>query len=210
MGTHPALDTELRYVADDATSVETTVSSVDQQQLSRALPVREPISYRGQRNYSGLFWSATTGAHVLYESLLELDRLSIVDFDPDVMWIAAQPMWVQGCDGDRRHRHVPDFLLTQGAGLFTVLDVKSETFVSQPEVAAVFAWTGQACAALGWRYDVWTGGDPLVLANIRARSTARRLAKFTDLSVVSHLSHGDLLGIALALIAAVSWGRTSC
>ncbi|MFE3945064.1 hypothetical protein ACFXPV_24900 [Streptomyces sp. NPDC059118] len=31
-------------------------------------PVREFPSYRGQRNYPGLYWSATAGTHVGYES----------------------------------------------------------------------------------------------------------------------------------------------
>jgi hypothetical protein len=32
---------------------------------------RKPPAYRGQRNFPGWWWSATTRSHVLYESWLE-------------------------------------------------------------------------------------------------------------------------------------------
>lgn len=48
-------------------------------------------SARGQVHYPGYFWSATTGAHVIYESRLELARLLLADFDRHVAVIAAQP-----------------------------------------------------------------------------------------------------------------------
>lgn len=64
--------------------------------VCRALPVRRIRSRHQQRDCPGLFWSATTGGHVPYESRLELDRLWLADFDPDVSRIAAQPMWIVG------------------------------------------------------------------------------------------------------------------
>lgn len=38
-------------------------------------PVRSFPVYRGQRNNTGLWWSATTGGHVGFESWLERDHL---------------------------------------------------------------------------------------------------------------------------------------
>jgi len=38
-----------------------------------------------------MYWSATTGTHVVYESRLELARLLLADFDPAVVNILAQP-----------------------------------------------------------------------------------------------------------------------
>ena len=46
---------------------------------------------QGQRHYSGTYWSATMGDHVIYESRLELARLLFADFDPSVRRIVAQP-----------------------------------------------------------------------------------------------------------------------
>ena len=50
--------------------------------------------HHGQAHYSGWYWSATTGGHVVYESRLELARLLLADFDPRVAAIAAQPFCV--------------------------------------------------------------------------------------------------------------------
>ncbi|MGP5838827.1 TnsA-like heteromeric transposase endonuclease subunit [Brachybacterium alimentarium] len=179
MAAQSLLDTELRYLAEDETSVTTSVRSVDKDRLSHALPVRTPRSYAGQRHYSGLFWSATTRGHVPYESRLELDRLWLADFDPEIVWIAAQPMWLRGRDGNTLRRHAPDFLLLGAGGGVTVVDVKPAPFAARPQVAAVFTWTSGICAARGWRYEVWSGGDPIHLANIRALATARRVPLFT-------------------------------
>jgi hypothetical protein len=50
-------------------------------ELSNTLPWRTFRWYRGQRHYSGLYWSATMRDHVIYESRLELSRLIFADFD---------------------------------------------------------------------------------------------------------------------------------
>ncbi|TGD36783.1 TnsA-like heteromeric transposase endonuclease subunit [Brevibacterium aurantiacum] len=178
MATKTLFDTELMYLTEEGTSVATTVGAVDMTQLSRGLPVRSPRSYARQRHYPGLFWSATTGGHIPYESRLELDRLWVADFDPRVAWISGQPMWLSGRDGNAIRRHVPDFLLTAPDGRLTVVDVKPAEFVSRPKVAVVFAWTRQVCEAAGWRYEVWSGEDPRRLANIKALGATRRLQMF--------------------------------
>ena len=69
--------------------------------LRAAHQLRGQASYlRGQRHLPGWYWSATTGGHLVYESRLELARLLLADFDPEVVGIAAQPFLVQ--DADRR------------------------------------------------------------------------------------------------------------
>lgn len=99
--------------------------------------MRRVRSSAGQRHYSGLFWSATNGEHVPYESRLELDRLWPADFDPQVCRIAAQPLWLSGRDGSAVRRYVPDLLLRQRGGGTVVVDVKPQQFVDRPEVAQV-------------------------------------------------------------------------
>lgn len=170
------LSTEVRYVDADGQEVVTALRKVDPARLARALPVRRTLSRAGQRHYSGLFWSATTRGHVPYESRLELDRLWLADFDPDVTWVAAQPLWFAGRDGDKVRRHAPDLLLTTRDGGICLVDVKPAVFADLPEVAAVFDWTSRLCRARDWKFEVWTGGDPVVLANIRALAVARRWA----------------------------------
>jgi len=172
-------DTEVRYVDADGMHVDTSVAAVDAARLMTALPVRRIRSRAGQRHRPGLFWSATTRGHVPYESRLELDRLWLADFDPAVSWIAAQPMLLSGRDRDRLRRHVPDLLLTRTGLKPLVVDVKPAVFAARPEVAEVFAWTSRVCSAAGWDYEVWTGGDPIVLANVRSLSVVRRFVNGT-------------------------------
>ena len=70
-------------------------------------PVRSFPSYRGQRNWPGWWWSATSGAHVGYESWLERDQAMSLDFSPDVVAFAAQPFWLFfPVDGQRRSHAV--------------------------------------------------------------------------------------------------------
>lgn len=179
MGAAGLMDTEVRYVDADGVHVDTTVAAVDATRLMTALPVRRIRSHAGQRHRPGLFWSATTRGHVPYESRLELDRLWLADFDPAVSWIAAQPMLLSGRDRDRLRRHVPDLLLTRTGLKPLVVDVKPAVFAARPEVAEVFAWTSRVCSAAGWDYEVWTGGDPIVLANVRSLSVVRRFVNGT-------------------------------
>lgn len=184
--TAKVLSTEVHYVSASGQHVETTLGEVDGSRLSRALPVRRPRSHAGARHYSGLFWSATTQGHVPFESRLELDRLWLADFDPDVTWIAAQPMWLVGIDGDAVRRHAPDLLLSQRDEVILV-DVKPAKFAALPEVAAVFDWTSRLCRARGWTYQVWTGEPPEVLANIRSVSMVRRFSAEDLVGSVEHL-----------------------
>lgn len=85
-----------------------------------------------------------------YESLLERDRLWLADFDPTVLGIASQPLWMSGRDGGVLRRHVPDFLLKTDTG-FVVVDVKPEKMLADPGVTAALGWAGRVCAARGWR-----------------------------------------------------------
>lgn len=168
------LKADLRYVTADGEEISTTLGAVDEGRLSTALPMRKFYAHARQRHYSGLFWSATTGDHVPYESRLEMDRLWFADFDPTLSWISAQPMRLSGNDGEASRRHVPDFLLTHTDGTLTVVDVKPREFARHPKAAAVFAWTQALCSTRGWSYEIWHGGDPIVLANIKFSAIARR------------------------------------
>ena len=100
-----------------------------------AVPWRTIRSRRGQRHLPGLYWSATTGGHVVYESRLELARLLLADFDPDVVGIAAQPLLVR----EEGRRHVPDFLLGRADGSVLIVNVKPADRLARDEVAEALA-----------------------------------------------------------------------
>jgi hypothetical protein len=144
----------------DAAGKESTadLALVRAEQLAAGRPWRVFRWRQGQAHYSGWYWSATTGGHVVYESRLELARLLLADFDPRVTAIAAQPFLVTAPSGGRVRRHVPDFLLADRDGGVCVVNVK---------VADALAWAGEVFAARGWRHEIWSGTDPVLLANVR-------------------------------------------
>ena len=105
----------------------------------RVGPVRGFPSYRGQRNWPGLWWFASTGEHVGYESWVERDRLMVLDADPGVVAVAAQPMWLHWVDGEtgRAVRHAPDFFARRADGTGMVIDVRPDDRIKDRD-AAVF------------------------------------------------------------------------
>lgn len=135
--------------------------------LEDCLPVRGFPSYKGQSNHVGRWWTATTGGHVGYESWLERDRLQLLDFDPDVVGIAAQPFWLFWTKPDGKPRsHAPDYFARHADGGALVLDCRPLDRI-KPLDAEAFSATQAACALLGWRYEVAGAPDPVFMANVR-------------------------------------------
>lgn len=136
-------------------------------QVASAVPWRQTRSARGQVHYPGYFWSATMGAHVIYESRLELARLLLADFDRHVAVIAAQPFLLRARVAGRARRHVPDFLLVHADNSVRVVNVKPAERLADPRIAEALAWPGLLFQARGWEHEIWSGADPVLLANLR-------------------------------------------
>lgn len=64
-------------------------------------------------------------------------------------------------------RYVPNFLLADRDGGVCVVNVKPADQLAVPRVADALAWAGEVFAARGWRHEVWSGTDPVLLANVR-------------------------------------------
>jgi hypothetical protein len=82
----------VRFRSVEGVFEDVALDRVGTRDLGAALPVREFRSFKGQRVYSGWYWSATVGHHVVYESRLELARLLLADHDPMVAAIVGQPL----------------------------------------------------------------------------------------------------------------------
>ena len=110
---------EIAYV--DAESGARRLALIDAWSVpfEECLPVRGFPSYKGQRNRVGRWWTATTGSLVGYESWLERDWLMLLDFDPDVVGIAAQPFWLLlwTTPEGKSCSHAPDFFGYQRSSL---------------------------------------------------------------------------------------------
>jgi hypothetical protein len=161
------------------------------EQLAAGRPWRVFRWRQGQAHYSGWYWSATTGGHVVYESRLELARLLLADFDPRVTAIAAQPFLVTAPSGGRVRRHVPDFLLADRDGGVCVVNVKPADQLAVPRVAEALAWAGEVFAARGWRHEVWSGADPVLLANVRFLAGYRYPGRVDAGLVAAVVDRGD-------------------
>ncbi|HEY5199057.1 MAG TPA: TnsA-like heteromeric transposase endonuclease subunit [Solirubrobacteraceae bacterium] len=147
----------------DRSTHDVPLSALSADLVLSAVPWREIRSHRGQRHFPGLYWSSTTGGHVVYESRLELARLLLADADPDVVGIAAQPFLVR----DDERRHVPDFLLARADRSVLVVNVKPADRLEKPGVARALSWAADVFVARGWEHEVWSGADRQLLANMR-------------------------------------------
>ena len=161
----------VRYCRGDGRFVDAGLDRVPVEEVLAGLPVREFRSWRGRKHYSDWYWSATTGGHVVYESRLELVRILLADQDPDVVAIAAQPFLMEGFDGTRTRRHVPDLLLGLAGGAVTVVDVKPAHRLGDAAVVEQMSWTARICADVGWGFELWSGTDAVLVE----RSVSGRL-----------------------------------
>jgi hypothetical protein len=171
-----ARQVRVEYRSERRKLVQTTLDRVVADEVVVGLPVREFRWYKGRRHYSGWYWSATMQRLVAYESRLELARILLADFTPEVIGIAAQPFRLVGPDQARIRRHVPDLLLIDADGGVTVVDVKAPDRVGDEDVQAVFAWTRAVVALRGWALETWTGAPKPLLDNVRFLAGYRRRA----------------------------------
>ena len=181
--------------------------SVVIEQLSRlglgmfdeAVPWRRFRSYRGQRHYSGSYWSTTMDSLVGYESRLELANLLGEDFDPSTIWMLSQPFLLEGRDASRKRRHVPDYLVERTGGRACVIDVKPAALLRVPKIAAALKWSAQMIEALGWDYVVLSEPEPVRLGNLRFLAGYRRAFQFVPVEVEAvRLAIGEPMTIGQA------------
>lgn len=159
--------------ADDLSEVARAWTSVRIDELADAAPWRTFRWYRGQKHYSGTYWSSTVGSHVIYESRLELARLLFADFGMSAQQIVAQPFLLRASVDRKPRKHIPDYLLITDAGP-VVVDVKPARRLADPKVAFTFEWTRELVEARGWRYEVATEPAAVELTNVRFLAGYRR------------------------------------
>ena len=163
-----------RYCTSGGDEVATTWARARADLVVQGHPIRIPPTYREQKNYPGLFWSSTNRRQLIYESLLELDRLWLADFDTSVNGICTQPFQLAEQSDNAQRTHVPDILLTHYDQRVTLVDVKPTHLLDEPSVRKQFEWTRALCEEKGWHYEIFSGGDSTVLRNIKMISLGRR------------------------------------
>jgi hypothetical protein len=151
---------------DDGRERGGSLSELWSVRFERVSPVREFPTFRGQRNFPGSWWSATTGGHVGYESWLERDQVMLLDFDPGVVSVASQPFWLSWSAAGGTRRHAPDFFARLSDGTGVVIDVRADDRI-KPDDAEVFMVTAEACESVGWAYRRVGVVDAVLAANVR-------------------------------------------
>lgn len=165
---------EVLFCSASGEEVATDWEHVRADEVVAGLPVRVPPTFRGQRNYPGMFWAATDGRDHVYESLLELEQLWLADFDLGVVALATQPLLIRDAGGDTPRSHVPDLLLVHADRRVTLVDVKPKQLLNNQVVADQFAWTRDLCRRKGWGYRVFCGARPVFVRNVRFLASGRR------------------------------------
>ncbi|WP_198357747.1 TnsA-like heteromeric transposase endonuclease subunit [Streptomyces fildesensis] len=163
----PTTGFKVAYVAPDRTELRRPLVEAWSVPFEHALPVRAFASYRRQRNLPGLWWSATTGGHVGYESWLERDHVMLLDFDPAVVGISSQPFWLfWSAANGRPVSHAPDYFARRDDGMAVVIDCRPAERRG-PRDCAKFEATEAACASVGWEFRLLGAPDPVVVRNVR-------------------------------------------
>jgi hypothetical protein len=83
-------DLVVAYVDDVAAQQRERLSICWSVEFEAVHPVRKFASRPGRTHFPGLWWFAMTGRHVGYESWQERERVMALDFDPEVVGVAAQ------------------------------------------------------------------------------------------------------------------------
>jgi hypothetical protein len=153
--------------------VETCWAEMDYRTVVAGRPWRTFPWYLGQRNYSGRYWSATERTLVGYESLLELSRLILADFDPAVKRIASQPFHLVIRKSGVQRRRTPDYLLVRD-GKPVVVDVKTSKDLAKEDVIRLLELTREVVQLRGWDYEIACEPEKVFFANVRFLAGYRR------------------------------------
>jgi hypothetical protein len=158
----PAEAFELGFLDPDGIQQRLPLAAATDVRFEDCRPVRSFPAFKGQRNSPGLWWAATMGRHVGFESWLERDHAMLLDFDPCVVGFAPQPFWLFWQDSARARSHAPDWFARLDDGSGVVVDCRPANRIRLRDQAA-FAATEQACTQAGWGYRLVDAPDPVFL-----------------------------------------------
>jgi len=176
---------------------------------------RRPSSADTSRHIPVRAYCETVRDHVELESGLEHDLLRVLDRDPSVVWLLAQPLELRWVGGGTRgpRRHTPDLASLDADGVITIWDVKKPASAASDRFVGDSSVTRLACDQRGWRYEVFTGLDSVHRHNLLWLHSYRRPPAWTwrhEDELLAVAAGGVLLGELLLVAddaerAAVLW-----
>ncbi|ORA10201.1 TnsA-like heteromeric transposase endonuclease subunit [Mycobacterium arosiense] len=135
--------------------------------LEECAPVRKAVSYKGQKNFTGEWWSSTTESHLPFESWVERDFLVAADFDPHTIGISVQPFTFRFLSvAGKQREHTPDVFLRTRSGDGVVVDVRPDPLVDSDSRES-FEATAELCRQVGWSFCRVAEQPPIRAANLR-------------------------------------------
>lgn len=102
---------EVEYVETGGEPVVVSLRTSFRVRFEELSPVLAPQSFKGQRNFPGVWWFASTQSHVAFRSWLARDHLIELDFDPAVAAVAFRPVTLHWRFAGVVGRHTPDYVV---------------------------------------------------------------------------------------------------
>lgn len=200
----------VEYVDGSGALIQAPLAISSQIPFECSPPVQQPRSFKGQANFTGLWWMATTRSHVGFESWLKRDQLIALDFDPTVTAVALRPFSLTCSTNGTVHRHMADYFARRDDGTAVVIDVISRGRDRHPAASELMA---AAADHVGWDYRIVSRLDVTFLANLRwlagyrhprcvdpSRASTLREAFSTPLTVAEGIAGlGDRLAVLPSL-----------
>ncbi|ONH52931.1 hypothetical protein CcI49_32920 [Frankia sp. CcI49] len=174
MSRHSTRRLKIRYVEAGGVDRLVLAEEAGSVAFESCRPVRVIPAYHGQRHTPGWYWSATTGGLLAYESFLERQWLTLLDFDAPVTAIATQALELHGTDAAGDWRHVPDIFTRRADGSVLIVDVKNPRRRHDPRVVQQAERTASACDRIGWAYEMVTVPPSQRYANVAWLAGYRR------------------------------------
>jgi hypothetical protein len=159
---------------DEANLTRLLISEARAVNFEDARPVRAPDGYKQQRNISGFFSSAKSGRLLYFESLREMQALTLMEFDPRIASFSTQPMVLAVLADNRFRRLVPDVFVRDANGEGRLVEVKTSASLRSERVQERLALTAAACERLGLDYRVETEPESVLWRNVKWLSAYRR------------------------------------
>ncbi|MFF4713049.1 TnsA-like heteromeric transposase endonuclease subunit [Streptomyces eurythermus] len=138
VGVMRAMEFAVAFTAEELVLRREPLPTCWTSRFERARSVRAVRSYTGQGSVTRDYWSVTTGGQLSCESQLERHHAMLLDFDPEVTGLAAQPFRLFWPGSRGRRGHVPDFFARFADGSAAVVDVRPDDRI-EPADAEAFA-----------------------------------------------------------------------
>ncbi|WP_404199782.1 TnsA-like heteromeric transposase endonuclease subunit [Streptomyces tauricus] len=160
----------------DAVFVDPVGQTVQQRWADAALAVAfedcDPVSafpaVPGRRWGPGLWWSATTGRHVVAGSNAMRIQLMVLDRNPDVRALAGRPVRLLWRNPRGQVRSwVPQLFARYSDGTALLADCPSHPEAGGERALRAAQAVAAACADIGWTYRRLTPLDDVLAANLK-------------------------------------------